>query len=143
MEVIETDHAYLTAYETLQIVKTRIAESNPKTKNDPRSKDIFGDLPRVYAAREMLLTSLQENSPEGSLESDSYRSNIIDFTREIQEINSNISPDQIRSLIAIRPQNASELSTIFSTEETWSQVASECDTIFELIHKYLFPKSDN
>jgi len=128
----------MTAYEVLQVIKERKRTSKPYS--DGRDVEHLGNFSRVDRARSMLIESLLGHSPSGTSEDgkDQIGEQILSFSIRIQKIIPSISPNQIRSLIAIRPSNSFELASIFSTPDEWSIVAMNVDEIIQEIEIF-FP----
>lgn len=138
MEIIETNHAIMTAYEVLQVVRTRKKEA--KVYKDLRDKDYLNEYDRIQDARSMMMLSLIGNSPDGTKENgkDGYDEKIPEFCDRISEMNSRITPFQIRNILSVRPRNTLELGCIFPTEEEWGTISSQSDTIIDLVNEF-FP----
>ena len=85
MQVIETQHAFLTAYEVSKIVEKRLKHCRPY--NDARDKKYLGDFKRVELTRKNLFISLNENSPQplDDVPDDDVGQRIVKFVEEIQE----------------------------------------------------------
>lgn len=139
MEIIETHHAILSAYEVLQVVKMRSNERNQF--KDGRDIEVLGNGNRIKKARSMLMDSLLVHSPDDTAEqgNDNVGESIVNFSNSIQSLIEGITPLKIANLIAIRPTNPSELAAIFSTVEDWSMVADRTEELFELIN-ICFPR---
>lgn len=147
MEIIETQHAFLTPYEVYQVIKDRTNAAKPY--KDGRDFELLGDYNRVYTARLRCVETLIANSPEGMIddfdneEDDEIGNRIAEFSNEIAELLPKINPHQIRNLIAVRPKNNMELCSIFPTEDDWNMVADKCNEIFELVNRnFPIPKED-
>ena len=138
MEIIETNHAIMTAYEVLQVVRTRRKEAIQYKDN--RDKDYLFEYDRVQEARTLMIPSLIGNSPDGTKENgkDGYDEKIPEFCERIQEMNARITPFQIRNILSVRPRNTLELGCIFPTEEEWGTISSQADSIIELVNSF-FP----
>ena len=138
MEIIETNHAIMTAYEVLQVVRTRRKEAKPYKDN--RDKDYLTDFDRIQDARTMMIESLVGNSPDGTRRDgkDGYDVKIPEFCERIQEMNGRITPFQIRNILSVRPRNTLELGCIFPTEEEWGTISSQADQIVDLVNEF-FP----
>lgn len=138
MEIIETNHAVMTAYEVLQVVRTRRKQA--KKYNDLRDKDYLFEFDRVQDARTLMIPSLVANSPDGTNEkgNDGYEVKIPEFCDRIQEMNGKVTPFQMRNILSVRPRNALELACIFPTEEEWGTISSQADEIIELVNEF-FP----
>jgi hypothetical protein len=138
MEVLETGHAVLTAYEVLKIVKARQDASRPY--KDVRDRDHLADHHRVQQARQNLLATLLRHSPEGTKEDgpDSIGDAISRFYADVSSAFPAISPPHIRNLVAIRPRSLIILGCLFPTPEQWGLVASHTDYFVEAIERY-FP----
>ena len=134
MKVLESQHAYLTSYEVLQVIKLRKKFSKPYS--DGRDVEYLGNFQRVDKARSLMYDSLLTHSPDGTSndKQDNIGEKILQFSNSIQKLLPNINAHQIRSLIAIRPRNQCELASIFSTPEEWTIVAMNVDDILNLIN---------
>ena len=138
MEILETNHAVLTAYEVLRIVKQR--QAGARTYNDGRDQDFFGNFSRVRDAREMIIPSLISHSPEGADEEgeDDLDERIPAFCEKIMSMNGKITILQLRNILSVRPRNTSELGCIFPTEEDWGIISSQADDIIDYVNEF-FP----
>lgn len=139
MQVLETQHAYLTAYETLQIIKRRRADAG--IYDDARDAKYLGQGQRVDIARAAMIPSLLDHCPDGTSEfQDDHRiaHQIVQFTNDIQNRIPNISPFKIRDLIANRPENEQQVTAIFSSNEDYAFIANHIDDVIELVQTY-FP----
>ena len=137
MNVIETQHAFLTAYEVSKIVEKRLKHCRPY--NDARDKKYLGDFKRVELTRKNLFISLNENSPQPleGVPDDDVGERIAKFVEEIQELVQGISPNQIRDLIAYRPTNSAQINAIFSSQEEWNFIADYEQQVIELVNKWI------
>lgn len=138
MEIIETGHAVLTAYEVLNIVKKRQLGCRPYKEG--RDRELLGDFQRVNQARELMIPSLMAHSPEGTDErgKDKIANAIQEFCADVQDLCPALSLFQLRNILSVRPRNVSELACIFPSDEEWSAVASVSDEIVNLV-KTRFP----
>lgn len=140
MQVLETHHAYLTAYEVLQVVKKRRDAAHPY--NDSRDAKYLGEYRRIARARDLLIPSLLAHSPPGTVENgeDDVGQRIAEFTQEIMHLVPEISPQQIRDIIAYQPKNELQLNAIFMKANEWEIIQYHVHPIFELIDKYFPPE---
>lgn len=138
MEILETNHAVMTAYEVLQVVKTRRKQAN--RYKDARDHKYLGDFDRIQNARSFAIPSLVQNSPDGAKadENDGIGNKIPIFCNRILELNPRITPFQIRNILSVRPRNTIELGCIFPSEEEWSVISPQSDDIVSLVHEF-FP----
>jgi hypothetical protein len=140
MEILETGHATLTAYEVLKLVKRRDKDARPY--KDARDHEYLGDYQRVQQARSQLLPSLMAHSPERTKldRPDGVDLAITQFCAEMQELCAEISLFQIRNLLSVRPRNDSELACIFPTPEEWATIAPHSDAVLALIARQFPPE---
>ncbi|OHT04643.1 hypothetical protein TRFO_27780 [Tritrichomonas foetus] len=138
MEIVETNHAVMTAYEVLRVVKMRQKAAKPY--RDSRDKEYLNDYNRIREAREHVIPSLLAHCPEGTLEdgNDGIDAKIPEFCERIQELNSKITPFQIRNILSVRPRNTCELACLFPTEEEWGTISAHSDMIIDLVNE-IFP----
>ncbi|EAY01972.1 hypothetical protein TVAG_431130 [Trichomonas vaginalis G3] len=144
MQVLETQHAYLTAYETLQVIKRRRADA--VVYDDARDAKYLGQYQRVDIARASMIPSLLDHCPDGTSEfQDDHRiaHQILKFTEEIQNRIPNISPFKIRDLIANRPENEQQVTAIFSSNEDYAFIADHINDVIELVQTYFPPSHEN
>ena len=139
MQILETDHAVLTAYEVLKIINARNKDARPY--KDTRDRQYLSEYNRISQARMMMIPTLLAHSPDGTKEDeeDDVGSRIKDFCNEIQALNPQITPFQIRNLISVRPRNIFEMACLFPTEEEWGMISDQLDSIIELVNKH-FPE---
>ena len=141
MEIIETGHAVMTAYEVLKVVKKRQVGCRPYKEG--RDQELLGDFQRVSQARDLMIPSLMSHSPEGTKENgkDNIAEAIQLFCAELQELAPTLTLFQIRNILAVRPRNVSELACIFPSDEEWSVVASVSDEVVNLVKTH-FPEPE-
>ena len=137
MQVIETHHAYLTAYEVGKIVDKRLRAAKPY--NDPRDKKYLSDFKRVEMARKNMFLSLDANCPEPleGVEDDDIGMRIKNFVKEVQEVAPGISPEKIRDLIAYRPTIDAQIIAIFSDPDDWEFIQEYEEQVLELVKKWI------
>jgi hypothetical protein len=138
MEILETGHATLTAYEVLKIVKQRERDARPY--KDSRDQEHLGDYERVRHARALLLPSLLAHSPEGTeLDGpDAVGAAITQFCADVQGLCQDLAPFYIWNLLSVRPRNDFELACLFPTQEEWAKISPYSDELLELIERH-FP----
>lgn len=138
MEIIETGHAVMTAYEVLQVVKKRQVSCRPY--KEARDQELLGDFQRISQARDLMIPSLMAHSPEGTDEKgkDKIADAIREFCAELQDLAPSLTLFQLRNILAVRPRNVSELACIFPSTEEWSAVAAVSDDIVNLVGSH-FP----
>jgi hypothetical protein len=158
MEILETGHAYLTAYEVLKIVKSREKAARfplgrPESSggrrerptnpyDDARDRDLLGGHDRVQQAREQLVPSLLVHCPPGTRQDgdDAVGESISQFCTDLQKLSPDLTVFQIRNLLSVLPRNDSELACIFPTPEAWGTIAAHSEGILTLVNK-CFPAS--
>jgi len=133
MEILETDHAVMTAYEVLRLVKAR--QGAARRYHEGLDQAYLGGHARVEQARAMLLPSLMAHSPEGTDEDgdDKFGDVIPRFCAGLQDACPRLSPFQVRNVLAVRPRNISELARLFLTDSEWGEVSDASDRILELV----------
>ena len=137
MQVIETQHAFLTAYEVSKVVEKRLNAARPY--NDSRDKKYLGEFKRVEMARKNLFISLNANAPEPLEDdpNDDVGKRIVKFVEEIQKVVPGISSNQIRDLIAYRPTNSAQINAVFSSQEEWDFIAEYEQEVIDLVNTWI------
>jgi hypothetical protein len=141
MEILETRHAMLTAYEVVKIIKRRERDARPYTDN--RDQEHLGEYDRVKLARSQVLPSLLVHSPEGtSLDnSDTLGPSITQFCSDVMALCGELTLLQVWNLLSVRPRNDSELACLFPTPEEWSTISPYSDGVLDLVQQH-FPITD-
>lgn len=135
MEVLETGHAMMSAYEVLRVVKKR--QKGARKYMDGRDKQYLGEHERVQRARDNLIPSLLAHAPEGTEEdgNDKIAEAIPRFCRDVQKLCPTITLFQLRNVLAVRPRNPSELACLFPTDDEWGEIAEVADDIVECVRQ--------
>lgn len=142
MQILETEHAVLTAYEVLKIISARKKDAKPY--KDTRDRKYLSEYNRISQAREMMIPTLLAHAPAGTKENedDDVGGRIREFCNEVQALNPQILPFQIRNLISVRPRNIFEMACLFPTEDEWGTISDQVEDIIELVNKH-FPDEES